>query len=74
MKSNKFWIIVNENFPTRVSYKHNSYKEAEIEAKRLARNNKPDEFIIMESIKSFKINEFTETEFVDYWTNDDAPF
>ena len=78
MKEKKFWIIVNRNFPTRVSFKHGSYDNAEIEAKRLSRNNRRDEFVIMESIKSFKINEFVETKFVNNWVdsdcNEDIPF
>jgi hypothetical protein len=78
MKENKFWVIVNKKFPTTVTYKHDSWDSVESEAKRLARNNRNDEFIIMESIKSFKINEFVETEFVDesydHWQDRDIPF
>jgi len=67
---NKFWIVVNASFPTKVTYKHPSFESAELEAQRLAKNNRNDKFVVMESIVGYKIKDVVK---VDYVNREDNP-
>ena len=70
-KENNFWIIVDDHFPTNVSYKHTSLESAQNEAKRLARKAKDKKFVIMRSIESYQIEEFVKTDYVNPVDNPD---
>ena len=61
---NLFWIVVNKDFPTRVTYKHDSEQSAIDEAKRLAKENPDQEFIVMESVESYVYSNYTKKKFV----------
>jgi hypothetical protein len=73
MKENIFYIIVNNNFPTRVSYKHETFESADTEVKRLARNNPEEKFVIMKSVVAYQKNEFIKSNFVEPCDNEDDP-
>jgi len=64
MKENIFFIIVNDDFPTRISYRHDKLEDAMTEAKRLARNNPENKFVVMKSVIAYQVNEFVISEFV----------
>lgn len=53
----QFWIVANNSFPTRISYKHTNYQSATAEAKRLARMNKGERFVVMEAIQAFEVDD-----------------
>ena len=63
-EENIFWVVVSNNFPTRISYRHDTYESAKIEAQRLARNNKGEKFLIMKSIEAYEVEEFVKTKYV----------
>jgi hypothetical protein len=73
MKENIFYIVVNEAFPTNVSYKHESFESAETEAKRLARKMSGQKFVVMKSIVGYQKNDLEKSEFVDPEDNEDDP-
>jgi len=64
-KENNFWIVVDDNFPTRVSYKHNTYISAQQEAQRLAKQNRGSKFVVMKSVDAYEIQELVRTDYVD---------
>lgn len=68
-ENSRFWIVVNRTFPTRITCKHPSFKSADKEAQRLARKEKGQEFVVMSAVKSYKVNDLVETNFVQ-----DPPF
>lgn len=68
----KFWIIVNDKFPTTVSVKHQCLQNAETEAGRLARAHRGEEFIIMQSVVSYKVDDLVVTNFVESYDNPDS--
>jgi hypothetical protein len=75
MKENIFYIIVNNDFPTNVSYKHESFESADSEAKRLALKVPGQKFVIMKSLIGYQKNELITSEFVESYENeDDIPF
>jgi hypothetical protein len=65
MSNRRFWVVVNKDFPTRITYKHDSFESADKEAKRLARQERGCEFVVMKAQKSYRINDLVETIFVD---------
>lgn len=71
-EENMFWIVVNVNFPTRVSYKHAFFASAENEALRLARENPGEKFAVLGSICSFLMTNLERTDYVD--RDKDIPF
>lgn len=65
----KFWIVADSNFPTRITYKHETFESAKREAERLANNNPNTTFVVLEAItKSHVQTVFTEE------LKDDYPF
>lgn len=67
---NKFWIVVNVNFPTKVTYKHSSFKDAEKEAQRLAHNNREAKFVVMASVVGYTVNDLVK---IEYKNKEDNP-
>lgn len=70
-KRQKFWVVINENFPTRVSFKHDNLDSAIKEAKRLAKISPYVKFVVMESVVAFEVDNIVEIEYVE---NDCIPF
>ena len=62
MKRQNFFMVYLENEST-PTYRHESLKSAEDEAKRLAKMHRKKAFVLC-SIKSFEINEFIEKDCV----------
>jgi hypothetical protein len=73
-KEYEFWIVAKLDFPTNITYKHTSYESACNEAKRLARKDHEDTFVVMKSLKGYKFNDLVEMEFVDPEDDPCAPF
>jgi hypothetical protein len=66
----QFYIVVEDDFPTRVTYKHLSYSDAHKEASRLARQyNK--KFVVMQAIWAVEIDNVVET---NYESPEEIPF
>jgi hypothetical protein len=75
MKKNIFYIVVNFDFPTTVSYKHESFESADAEAKRLALKMSGQKFVVMKSLGGYQKNDLVSIEFVEpYEKEDDIPF
>ena len=74
MKENIFYVVLNDDFPTSVSYKHESFESADREAQRLARIASGQKFTVMKSIVAYQKNEFIKSEFVESWEKEDVPF
>ena len=70
-KERLFWVVVNNRFPTSISYKHDTFESAENEAKRLARCNKGEKFVVLRSTTAYEVSEFIKTQYSDW---DDCPF
>lgn len=77
MKSDRvatyFYIVVNEKFPTTVTYKHESLDKAKREAERLARSNPGESFIVMEAICGYKVDNLVVTEYTAAHNNPNDP-
>jgi hypothetical protein len=67
---NKFWIVIDSKFPTTVSFHHGDFESAKNEAIRLARKV-GHEFIVMESMMGFDVNDIV---CIEYHPYDDIPF
>jgi hypothetical protein len=75
MKENIFYIVINDDFPTDVSHKHETFEGADIEAQRLAYKCLGQRFIVMQSLVGYHKNELVKSEFVEpYENDDDIPF
>jgi hypothetical protein len=64
-------MVADMKFPTVIKYQHWDYQSACNEAKRLATIIAEHEFVVLEAKKSFKFNNFIET---DYTDNEQIPF
>jgi hypothetical protein len=70
-KQEKFWIVADNNFPTRVTYKHTTENMARLEAQRLAKEHPKFKFVVLEAIYAVEVNALVETE---YEQDLDIPF
>ena len=69
MKTHPFWFVWNPN--NRIpQYEHQSYINAEFEAKRLAQKHPGEQFIVLQSIRSFTVNNINEIDLAP----DEIPF
>jgi len=64
----EFWMVMGDKATVTISYRHYSEADAITEAKRLAKKNPGQGFIVLKSITSFETTEITETRY------DDVPF
>ena len=65
MKENIFYIVVNDDFPTTVSYKHETFESADSEARRLAVKMPGQKFVVMKSLVGYQKNDLITSEFVE---------
>lgn len=70
-KEEKFWIVADNNFPTRATYKHTTENMARLEAQRLAKEHQGNKFVVLEAIYAVEISALVETE---YEQDLDIPF
>jgi hypothetical protein len=61
---NPFWVVVSEEFPTSITYKHQNEESAKKEAFRLAKMH-GGKFIVMQAIYAAESNNIIETEYCD---------
>jgi hypothetical protein len=78
MKSDRvatyFYIVVNEKFPTTVTYKHDTMEGAAKEAERLAKCNPGQTFVVMESVTAYLVETPIQViEYVSAHNNPDDP-
>jgi hypothetical protein len=65
MSNLTFWIVIDNNLPTRITYRHPTWESADREAKRLAQNSPGTEFVIMESKIGYVVNNLETIEYTD---------
>lgn len=77
MKSDRvatyFYVVVNEKFPTTITYRHKTLDGARKEAERLARNNPGQKFVVMESVVAYLVDNLIEVEYVAAHNNPEDP-
>ena len=61
---NTFWIVMNTDLPTTISYCHTDKESAKEEARRLAKKS-GYRFVVMESVYGVEINSIVEVEYED---------
>ncbi len=66
-----FWIVWNPDNHRAPKYRHDTFRAADSEAKRLARENPGCEFIVMGSCRSVKVANLIVT---DFTSDADIPF
>jgi len=61
MQTNPFWLVWNPSAGCPL-YKHSSLESAEVEAQRLARMNRGQEFIVLESVSGHSVMDVVSTD------------
>jgi hypothetical protein len=71
-KESIWWIVVNDAFPTRVTYKHTDFDKSCAEAQRLAKSNPGQKFVVCQAVKAFEVAGFVQTDYEHL--EDEIPF